>query len=176
MVRLIKEDIYNDWDFHVEARRDSLKKFINDTVKHFTEIRVVPTLDQIMDYVTSDRWFKTCIYDGANCNVKQRGWECLPLKDVCDNIQNLCSFNLDDMYESYEGERRWVSTDVEKPIAWKLKDYLRSNGIYFEPSSNGNLVHFEVKANAQEVKQINDFIDSLDYSYITQDMMKDDEY
>jgi hypothetical protein len=68
------------------------------------------------------------------------------------------------------------STDVEKPIAWKLKDYLRSNRIYFEPSSNGNLVHFEVKANAQEIKQINDFIDSLDYSYITQDMMKGDEY
>lgn len=176
MVRLIKEDIYNDWDFHVEARRDSLKKFINDTAKHFTEIRVVPTLDQIMNYITTDRWFKTCIYDGANCKVKQRGWECLPLKDVCDNIQNLCSFNLDDIYESVEGERRWVSTDVEKPIAWKLKDYLRSNGIYFEPSSNGNLVHFEIKANVQEVKQINDFIDSLDYSYITQDMMKDDEY
>lgn len=174
MVRLIKES-YNSNDF-VCGPRNELSRFINEMSQYFIDMSVVPTYEQVYDYIMGDVWAVNHIISNRDKEPRVYGYECLSVDSIYENVKNLCSFNLSDMYESYGGDRRWVSTDVEKPIAWKLKDYLRSNGIYFEPSSNGNLVHFEVKANAQEVKQINDFIDSLDYSYITQDMMKDDEY
>lgn len=174
MVRLIKES--HDSNDYVCGPRRELQQFMSYVAQDFIDKNIIPTYEQVYDYIINDVWANSHIISNRTEQPNVYGYECLSIDSIYENIKNLCSFNLSDMYESYEGDRRWVSTDVEKPIAWKLKDYLRNNGIYFEPSSNGNLVHFEVKANAQEVRQINDFIDSLDYSYITQDMMKDDEY
>jgi len=89
-----------DFDLHVEAKRETLKKFITQTVKHFTSVNIIPTISQIYDYITEDRWFKVHVYDGARCGVSRKDWECLSIKDFCQNIQNLCSFNLDDTNES----------------------------------------------------------------------------
>lgn len=89
-----------DWDLHVEARSSELKKFINNSAKHFIEMGIVPTRDQVYDYITTDRWFKANVYDGIRCNLKQRGWSCLSLRDVCDNIQDQCSYVASDLDES----------------------------------------------------------------------------
>ena len=58
-----------------------------------------PTIKQIEDYVTSDRWAKANIYDGE-FGVAKNGFEFISLVNLCKKIQNLCSFNLGDMYES----------------------------------------------------------------------------
>lgn len=89
-----------DWDLHVEARSTELKKFINNSAKHFIEMGVVPTIDQVYDYITTDRWFKASVYDGTRCILKQRGWSCLSIRDVCDSIQDQCSYVASDFDES----------------------------------------------------------------------------
>lgn len=57
--------------------------------------------------------------------------------------------------------KNFYSVELNMEDAEKLKAYLRSNGIYFEPSSCYNLVHFEVKADESELKQINAFLENL---------------
>lgn len=89
-----------DWDLHVEAKSPELKNFINNSARHFIEMGIVPTRDQVYDYITTDRWFKANVYDGARCNLKQRGWSCLSLRDVCDSIQDQCSYVASDLDES----------------------------------------------------------------------------
>ena len=163
------------------GKRETIKQFIDKAVSYFTKGTSIPTLEQIEEYVTADRWAKANISDGEVGHA-QPGFELIPVEDLCKNILNLCSFNMDDMYESRsrkrikesEEQRHWVDTELEAPLAWKLKEYLRDRDIYFEPSANGKLTYFKVYATSQEVREINDFIDSLDYSYITKDMMHDD--
>ena len=89
-----------DWDLHVEARSPELKKFINNSAGHFIGMGVVPTIDQVYDFITADRWFKANVYDDAGCNLKQRGWSCMSLRDVCANIQDQCSYVASDFDES----------------------------------------------------------------------------
>ena len=60
------------------------------------------------------------------------------------------------------GEKRWLSTELPKDMAWKFKVWLRDNGIKFEPSEAGNLIHFEVFMDRDEAQRANDFIDSID--------------
>jgi hypothetical protein len=87
-------------DLHIEAKRSTLRKFIDDTVRYFTSRNYVPTFEQVYDYITTDRWAKANLYNGSNCYTQQRDFECLSIEDMCENIINLCSFNLADVYES----------------------------------------------------------------------------
>ena len=59
-------------------------------------------------------------------------------------------------------EKRWLSTELPKDMAWNFKVWLRDNGIKFEPSEAGNLIHFEVFMDRDEAQRANDFIDSID--------------
>ena len=88
------------FDPKLYAKRSEIKRFTNDAVQHFVENHIIPTIEQVEDYVTSDRWAKANIYDGE-FGIAKNGFEFISLNDLCKNIQNLCSFNLDDMYESY---------------------------------------------------------------------------
>lgn len=99
-MKRFNERIDMDLDLHIEAKRSTLRKFINDTVSYFTSRNCVPTFEQVYDYISTDRWAKSNIYNGSNCSTQQRDFECLPIKDMCENIINLCSFNLADIYES----------------------------------------------------------------------------
>ena len=81
------------------GKRETIKRFVNDAVSYFSTKRYVPTIDQIEDYVTSDRWARSNMSDGIVGDAKP-GFEYISLDDLCTNIQNLCSFNLDDVYES----------------------------------------------------------------------------
>lgn len=172
---------YDDFYPVLYGKRETIKQFIDKAVSYFTKGTSVPTMEQIDDYVTADRWVKANISDGE-VGYDKPGFESIPLEDLCKNILNLCSFNMDSVYESRSrkrikesrGERHWLSTELEPPIAGPLKSFLRDRGIKFEPSSCGNLIHFEVFATPDEAMEIDNFIDSLDYSYITRDMMHDD--
>lgn len=57
--------------------------------------------------------------------------------------------------------KHFYNVELNKEDAEKLKVFLKENGIYFEPSSCYNLVHFEVKADEAELKMVNDFLENL---------------
>ena len=88
-----------DSDLHVEAKRTSLKSFINSCVDYFVQRNTIPTIEQVYDYISADRWFKTHVYNDEFCTAMSPDYECLSIEDVCKNIQNLCSFNLNDIYD-----------------------------------------------------------------------------
>lgn len=118
-MKRFNERIDMDLDLHIEAKRSTLRKFINDTVSYFTSRNCVPTFEQVYDYISTDRWAKTNIYNGSNCSTQQRDFECLSIKDMCENIINLCSFNLADIYESKNNKsiRLRICEDVDEPIS-----------------------------------------------------------
>ena len=57
--------------------------------------------------------------------------------------------------------KHFYNVELNKEDAEKLKAYLKDNGIYFEPSSCYNLVHFEVKADEMELEKVNQFLAEL---------------
>lgn len=57
--------------------------------------------------------------------------------------------------------RTWRNVELNKDDAEKLKVFLKSEGIYFEPSSCYNLIHFEIKVNTEELKKVDDFLSTL---------------
>ena len=57
--------------------------------------------------------------------------------------------------------KRFCSVELNKDDAEKLKTYLKSNGIYFEPSSCYDLIHFEVKVDEAELEKVNEFLKML---------------
>ena len=57
--------------------------------------------------------------------------------------------------------KHWYSVELNKDDAEKLKGHLKANGIYFEPSSCYNLIHFEIKADNKEVEKVNSFLENL---------------
>lgn len=57
--------------------------------------------------------------------------------------------------------KEYYNVELNKDDAEKLKAYLKVEGIYFEPSSCYNLIHFEIKADEAELKKVNDFLEGL---------------
>lgn len=57
--------------------------------------------------------------------------------------------------------KKWYSVELNKDNAEKFKVFLKLNGIYYEPSSCYNLIHFEIKADAREAKLVDDFLETL---------------
>lgn len=57
--------------------------------------------------------------------------------------------------------KHFYNVELNKEDAEKLKAYLKLNGIYFEPSSCYNLIHFEVKVDEAEAEQVNKFLEEL---------------
>lgn len=57
--------------------------------------------------------------------------------------------------------KHWYNVELNKEDAEKFKKYLKANGIYFEPSSCYNLIHFEVKVDEAELKMVDEFLETL---------------
>lgn len=57
--------------------------------------------------------------------------------------------------------KKFYSVELNKEDSETLKVFLKSNGIYFEPSACFNLIHFEIKADKDELQKVNDFLDTL---------------
>ena len=57
--------------------------------------------------------------------------------------------------------KRFYNVELNKDDAEKLKVYLKAEGIYFEPSSCYNLIHFEVKVDDTELEKVNAFLENL---------------
>lgn len=57
--------------------------------------------------------------------------------------------------------KNFYSVELNKDNAEKLKAFLKAEGIYFEPSSCYNLIHFEVKVDDEELEKVNAFLENL---------------
>ena len=57
--------------------------------------------------------------------------------------------------------KKFYRVELSKDDAEKLKSYLKTNGIYFEPSACYNLIHFEIKADETELKMVNEFLENM---------------
>lgn len=59
------------------------------------------------------------------------------------------------------GDFRWYNVELSKEKAEEFKYWLRGENIYFEPSSAGNLIHFECLMNPFLRDCANTFLQSL---------------
>lgn len=68
------------------------------------------------------------------------------------------------MYELSDMRRNKEWYNIELPVdkADDLERYLKSHRIYFEPSSAGNLIHFECYLNDIELDLVNEFLSRKD--------------
>ena len=57
--------------------------------------------------------------------------------------------------------KKYYSADFDTKTAEALKVFLKQNNIYFEPSACYDLVHLEVLASPEEIKKVNEFLDTL---------------
>ena len=57
--------------------------------------------------------------------------------------------------------KQYYNVELNRDDAEKLKAYLKENGIYFEPSSCYNLIHFEIKVDEAELKMVDSFLENL---------------
>lgn len=57
--------------------------------------------------------------------------------------------------------KHFYNVELNEKDAENLKAYLRENGIYFEPSSCYNLIHFEIKVDEAEADKVNKFLAEL---------------
>lgn len=57
--------------------------------------------------------------------------------------------------------KKWYNVELNKDDAEKLKAFLKSNGIYHEPSSCYNLIHFEIKVDEAELNMVDNFLETL---------------
>lgn len=64
-------------------------------------------------------------------------------------------YELQDM----RGKKEWYNVELPIDKADGLKEYLRSHRIYFEPSSAGNLIHFECYMSTIERDLVNDYLE-----------------
>ena len=65
---------------------------------------------------------------------------------------------MDGTLQHLKAGRYWYNVEVSREEAGLLKECLRSNGIYFEPSEAYNLIHFECLMNDDEVDIVNEFL------------------
>lgn len=162
----MKLTIHESFEPCLYGKRDTIKKFINKAVSHFTGKNIVPTLAQVEDYVTADRWAKANISDGK-IGYAEDGFEYIQLDDLCKNIQNLCSFNLDNIRES-NATKHWYSLGiVEPPLAKDIRNYLCDNKIKYEEDKDGSNYSYEVYCDEEEYSSIKNVIDKSDWTYIT---------
>lgn len=58
----------------------------------------------------------------------------------------------------HEVKRRWYGADFTKENAQIFNQFLKEHGIQFEPSSAGNIVHFQMNLNMMELVTVNAWI------------------
>lgn len=57
--------------------------------------------------------------------------------------------------------RRWLNCELSHDEWEKVRTFVQKNGIKYEASGVGALVHAEMYVDATETRMVNDFIDTL---------------
>lgn len=154
--KLYKE-IFNNRRKATSIAYEALIDLFQDTVDGY-DVRVRVTSEMVK------QWFKRVGLNYIDC-----------LKPVVDKIEEEREEARQTKKESIRrprrrsmkesADRKWLNTELSKEEFAKLRTFLKSRGIKYEPSEAGNLVHVEIYCNSNECKEINDFIDTLDESY-----------
>ena len=94
----------------------------NKVVSDFVKDQIIPTMNQIYNRISKDHDFMS--YEDAEKKNK-KGVEVISGEDIAKNIQNLCSFNLDDINESKRrsSKRRSVRESRSKDIEDNIQRY-----------------------------------------------------
>ena len=61
--------------------------------------------------------------------------------------------------EHMRRDKKWYNVELPIDKTDDLKQYLKSHDIYFEPSSAGNLIHFECYMTNIERDLVNDYLE-----------------
>lgn len=98
----MRADIDRSKRLYMVQDRQWFKNFTNFEVDQYVALREVPELDEILNNWFTDEEFMEGVYDKETADImNDKEWlETLSLYSLAKNIQNLCSFNLSDMYES----------------------------------------------------------------------------
>lgn len=94
---------------YLAETRVFLKQYTDELVSQFCEKGYVPMLGEIVDTIYTDLTPKS--YEEAKL-YNRPGVEVICVNDLAKNIQNLCSFNLDDD-DMYESIKLKIKEDVE---------------------------------------------------------------
>ncbi len=67
------------------------------------------------------------------------------------------------LFEALKGDGKWKGVSLKMgPESDAFKQYLRDTGVAFEPSQDGDYIHFEVLVKDKEQEDnVNDYLDSL---------------
>ena len=57
--------------------------------------------------------------------------------------------------------KQWYSTELEKELAGRFKEYCRDMHLQYEASEADNLIHFEVYATESQMMNANGFLNTL---------------
>lgn len=95
-------------DMYVAVDRAYIRRYTDKLVSEYCRTGIIPTMNQIYARLYKDLDFKD--YEEAQ-DENKRGVEVLSGRDIAKNIQNLCSFNLDD--DIYESIKLKIKEDVE---------------------------------------------------------------
>lgn len=60
-------------------------------------------------------------------------------------------------------KKSFKCVNIKRAEAEDFKRFLRFENIYFEPSENGNLIHFEVLVDEDEEESVNDYLENPAY-------------
>lgn len=118
MIKLIRESSDDIKYKYIAEDRKEIKKYIDKVVSDFVKDEIIPTMNQIYNRISKDHDFMS--YEDAEKKNK-KGVEVISGEDIAKNIQNLCSFNLDDMNESKRvASKRRSVIESRKPISNRI--------------------------------------------------------
>lgn len=133
MIRLIKLGEYRNFrsddytpigdvaDMYVALDRSYIRRYTDKLVSEYCKTGIIPTMNQIYARLYKDLDFKD--YEEAQ-DENTKGVEVLSGRDIAKNIQNLCSFNMDDIDESFSKNQKKLRLRIDEKIS--ENDYSQS--------------------------------------------------
>ena len=108
-------------DMYVALDRAYIRRYTDKLVSEYCKTGIIPTMNQIYARLYKDLDFKD--YEEAQ-DENKRGVEVLSGRDIAKNIQNLCSFNMDDIDESFSKSKKKLRLRIDEKIS--ENDYSQS--------------------------------------------------
>lgn len=108
-------------DMYVALDRAYIRRYTDKLVSEYCRTGIIPTMNQIYARLYKDLDFKD--YEEAQ-DENTKGVEVLSGRDIAKNIQNLCSFNMDDIDESFSKNQKKLRLRIDEKIS--ENDYSQS--------------------------------------------------
>lgn len=146
----------------VERKREVIAKYGKENVAIVSNKKLDEVKKQLNKVQDSAKKYIICLEpkDGESCwlDVNDKPTDKIELARKFDSYEEAdshrktyCNGSVAEWEDNLvQDEEKWTGFDLKRgPASKEFKSYLRDRGFYFEPSENGDYVHFEVK-NADE--------------------------